>query len=681
MAAPARGPLRGSHLLAGLLLLGLLFLAYANHFGNSFHFDDFHAIRNNPFVRDIHNFGRFFTDARTLNVNPLNQTYRPLTIASAAVDYWLGHSFNPLWFHVSTFLWFLVLLGPMLVLFRRAFDAALPDPRNAWPALLGTALFALHPAVAETVNYIYQRGDIYSTLAVVAGLVLYARAPGARRYGLYLLPVVVGLFAKQPTAVFPALLVVWIWLFERTRLTTAILRSLPAFIVTGAVAYFVLRMNASTFIGGASSAYAYRISQPAVLLSYFRRFFFPLDLRVDTDRLPYTSLAEPAALYGFVFVALAIGAFFALRRRRQTTPLAFAVAWFLISCLPTSWVPLAEVENDHRLFFPFVGVALGVAWACALWLYRHPVPRGILALACTAVFALEAWGTHLRNIVWHTEESLWLDVTRKSPGNGRGLMNYGLTQMAQGRNGVALDYFTRSLALDPGYPTLEINLGIVNGALHHPAEAERHFQEAVRLSPGNGEPEMYYARWLDENARGPDALAHVRRSLSLDPNLIESHHLLMRIDAQAGDTAALRAAAADTLRRFPTDPDALGWQAKLAQAPAAPAAALPRAAAAPQAATPQGPTTAQGYFTQSLALYRAGKYPESIASARVSLLLWPDNADAWNTVMAAYNSLGDWDQAILAGEEALRIDPSNKVARNNLIWAKAQKKKARAGTP
>ena len=48
-----------------------------------------------------------------------------------------------------------------------------------------------------------------------------------------------------------------------------------------------------------------------------------------------------------------------------------------------------------------------------------------------------AYGTRQRNIVWRTEESLWLDATIKSPDNGRGLMNYGVIQMDKGNYRVA----------------------------------------------------------------------------------------------------------------------------------------------------------------------------------------------------------------------------------------------------
>ena len=49
-----------------------------------------------------------------------------------------------------------------------------------------------------------------------------------------------------------------------------------------------------------------------------------------------------------------------------------------------------------------------------------------------AVLVAESIGVSARNRVWHSDESLWHDVTVKSPTNGRGLMNYGLTLMARG---------------------------------------------------------------------------------------------------------------------------------------------------------------------------------------------------------------------------------------------------------
>ena len=70
--------------------LALITLTYANHFGNSFHFDDSHTVQENPYIRDLRNIPRIFTDADTFSTLPANRTWRPIVTASLAVDYWLG---------------------------------------------------------------------------------------------------------------------------------------------------------------------------------------------------------------------------------------------------------------------------------------------------------------------------------------------------------------------------------------------------------------------------------------------------------------------------------------------------------------------------------------------------------------------------------------------------------------
>ncbi len=662
--------------LALLLVFAAVTLTYSNHFHNGFHFDDTYAILLNPYLRDLHNVPLFFKDVHTGNAHAHSQTYRPLLTTFFAVDYWLGHGLEPLWFHVTAFAGFLAQLALMYLLFRRIFDAARPDPRNAWVALFATALYGLHPAMAETVNYIWQSGDLYSALAVIAGLAAYVGAPGLRRYGLYLLPVIAGLLIKQPTAVFPVLLFAWVWLFEEERFFKAAVRCIPAFLVIGALAYLSLRLSAAT-AAGFGSPYAFHISQPAVLLSYFRRFFVPLDLSADTDRKPYESLLEVDVILGFLFMGLVAAAVLWSRRRRATRPIAFGLVWYIVASVPTSWFAIGEVENDHRMYFPFVGLAMALCWAAALWVYARPVPRVAVLGACAFLLALAAWGTRQRNIVWHTEESLWLDVTRKSPKNGRGLMNYGLTQMTQGKYTVALDYFTRALQYAPDYPFLETNLGIVNASLHRDAEAEAHFLRAIRLAPTDSELPMYYARWLVAVSRVPEAIANLKHAIVLKPDNLECRQMLMGITARSGDAWELRAQAAATLALFPSDSVASGYLATTPAPPPNP----PKPAVSADAAADRPQTTAESCLLRSLQLYRAQKYPESIAAAREALAIRPDYAEAWNNLMVAYNMVSDWDNAIAAGEKATQLAPSMALYRNNLAWARAEKAKASAPHP
>ena len=80
-----------------------------------------------------------------------------------------------------------------------------------------------------------------------------------------------------------------------------------------------------------------------------------MDLTADTDQLAFTSLFEGEALAGFLFLAVTALALWWSAQKPELRPIAFGLAWFLIASMPTSLVALAEVENDHRMFLPFVG--------------------------------------------------------------------------------------------------------------------------------------------------------------------------------------------------------------------------------------------------------------------------------------------------------------------------------------
>ena len=125
------------------------------------------------------------------------------------------------------------------------------------------------------------------------------------------------------------------------------------------------------------------------------------------------------------------------------------------------------------------------------------------AAVVIGVLVAETAGVYARNEVWRSDESLWRDVTRKSPRNGRGWMNYGVTLMARG------DYAGRSLhssarcPLTPNYHLLYVNLGVVLGGSDGLAEAERHFLRAVSLAPADWRSHVCTRAGSPRVGRGP----------------------------------------------------------------------------------------------------------------------------------------------------------------------------------
>jgi tetratricopeptide (TPR) repeat protein len=644
-----------------LLVLVAVTGAYANHFHNGFHFDDAHAVVDNPAIRNLRNLPRFFTDAAAFTVLPANRTYRPIVSASLALDYALGHGYRPFWFHLSTFLLFLAQLGAMFSLFAAILDAVRPASESAYSnriaALLAAAWYGLHPAMAETVNYVIQRGDLFCALGVVAALAVYARWPSRRKTGIYLLPLGFALLSKPPALVFPVLLFLYAALFEsgeKPRWRIAALAALPSVAVCVPLMLLQSAMTPSSYAPATLSEYSYCITQPFVLLRYFGSFFLPVHLNVDTDLQPFASLTA-TAVCGFLFLGALLAAAWFTARRRQLRPIAFGLLWFLIASLPTSLYRLSEVENDHRMYLPFVGLVLAAAWSGFLSLEKaaagkhgSTVRRAALA-GSLALLAAYGYGVHLRNRVWSSDAALWRDDVQKCPHNGRGWMNYGLTQMAVGDYSAARASFQRALLYTPNYPALEINLGIVYGAMQQPAEAEGHFLRALALAPANDEAYFFYGRWLKESGRMDDALHQLRIAVQLNPPRLPAHEMLAQVYAAMGDAQNARAAAAEALAIDPADVIAK--------------AILDR------------PSTqsADNWVDISLHRYQAADYAGCIAAARKALQLDPNSAVAYNNIAAAYAAMHQWEPAVEAARQALRMKPDFQLAKNNLAWALSQK--------
>ena len=80
--------------------------------------------------------------------------------------------------------------------------------------------------------------------------------------------------------------------------------------------------------------------------------------------------------------------------------------------------------------------------------------------------------------------------------------------------------------------------------------------------------------------------------------------------------------------------------------------------------------TAQRYLTEGLQQYDLGKYEKSIALNIQVLRIKPDNAEAYNTICAAYNQMRKWPDAIKACTKAIDLNPDYNLAKNNLAWAR-----------
>jgi tetratricopeptide (TPR) repeat protein len=316
-------------------------------------------------------------------------------------------------------------------------------------------------------------------------------------------------------------------------------------------------------------------------------------------------------------------------------------------------IPLAEPLNEHRVFLPYIGLVLSAVWGGRLLLEGRVRRTSAVVGLCLAILAALAFGTRVRNRTWRTGEGLWADVTVKSPGNGRGWMNYGTALMARGEYARARDCYDRAALLTPNYWTLETNRGIVENALGNPGAAEAHFKRALELGPRQPDAHFFFARWLARAGRGPEAAEHLETALRLSPGAAEARSLLMDLRAAIGDAPGAASLARDALEAEPANA---------------------RAGAYLENGFPDFGSSALARRQSGIALGQQGDYVASALAYRAALLLEPADTDALNNLGWTMGKLGYFSQAVSPLEKALALRPDYALARNNLAWVRTRLK-------
>ncbi len=674
--------------------------AWYSHFDSSFHLDDFPAIVDNPAAHSLSNVPRFFTDTQTYGALPRLSAYRPLLFASFAYDYRLGGA-DPRPFQFDTFIWFSAQIFLMYLLFR------LLTGGNGYAGLFAAALYGLHPALADTLDYTLQRGEIFAGTGIAAGLLLWIVWPGrmpadldlllfvkrvpvsfgdllvrrAARLGstvygrivraplpLYIVPVVFALLANPASAVFALLLLVYMELYEPE---ASLRRAIP---VTVVCAVYWVAQAAFTWRSGLPSrlpVFAYWYTQPWVAIRFLGAFFVPTHLTADSDLQPLAHFWSPQALAGYAGVAALIGIAIAAGRRPRWRAVSFGLWWFLIALLPAAIVPQQAVEADWRMYVPFAGLALATTSAAFLaverlsaWQRLGPAAAVAASVLAVALLPLLAWATRERNQAWLSEESLWADVIAKDPGNGRALMNYGLILISESDAPLGNDYLKRAAGLLPRDASLEVHLAELAAGAGRDAEVEDHFRRAISFDPSYSPAYSRYGQWLLSRQRSAEAFDNALKAAELNSRDLVARHTLMDVYADRSDWESLLRVANEALRLDPNDRDGLRGL-RVAQTGVDEVRRIEKAV--------QSNPTPDSYLSLSVVYFRNARYEDSIAAAREALKRDPDLPEAYFNIASVYHVMGKDDDAIAALREALRIRPDFQMAKDNLNYELSRK--------
>ena len=446
--------------LVGLALV--VCAVYGNSLSGSFHYDDFHSLVQNVHIRDLQRIPDFFLDPSLFSVDPDKAMYRPLLLVSFALNYALG-GYEVVGYHLVNIL---IHLACVLLLW----SLAITHGRSA--ALCAGLVFALHPVATEPVNYISSRSESLAVALLLLAFACYTRRGRLGRMGGALV-FAAALMVKSIAIVLPGFLLLYAYCQTKERFEWR--WHLPYWIV--ALSYVLIiatnRFLADSLAKAPRGLMSQLFTQCKAVVFYLKIIAVPIGLNVEpqfsTSDLPTMTVLASAAL-------IASGIYMAYNGQKA----GFYLGWTVLALSPTLIIPLNVLVNEHRLYLPLAGLALGVG-ACSQRLVKD-------RLLWPGIACLVIWGglTVQRNADWNDELSLWSAAAERESKMPRVYVHLGNALRDRGHLSEARSTYEKALSFDPSSRSANTNLANLyyEAGLADSARQVAYMQKAIALYEG-----------------------------------------------------------------------------------------------------------------------------------------------------------------------------------------------------
>jgi tetratricopeptide (TPR) repeat protein len=472
-----------------IVLLGCL--AYGNSLGGALQFDDDLLVRTD-LGRDL------------FSIKELLGTTRWLTDLTFALNRFF-HQEQVFGYHLCNLVIHLSTAVVIYLLFTRiiaALQSTLNMPDNnrieflrRYIPVASAALFVCHPIQTQAVSYIIQRYTSLATLLYLSSLLAFLQARltlnhaaprrtirtwSAASFCLALL----AMKSKEIAFTLPLLMIVCeYWLFDGQLLAkrnfiavcTALLLVIPGQLLLSATAFphgVIDRLAAASAETTAISRSDYLLTQCAVVATYLRMLFLPINQSVDYDYPVYHFLTALPVLGGLLLhLVLISSAIYLLRAAKRpvaaTEPgngvamkvASLGIVWFYLTLsVESSVFPIRDVIFEHRLYLPSVGIFMTITAGIAGFAANRPKRQPLLWLGTALLCVVLTEATSRRNRVWTTELAMWQDVVAKAPGKSRGYHALGSIYFKKYLPDAALPYLIKAVELDSGVEKYWITL-------------------------------------------------------------------------------------------------------------------------------------------------------------------------------------------------------------------------------
>jgi tetratricopeptide (TPR) repeat protein len=512
------------------LLFGIILLiSYSNSFHAAWQLDDKPNILTNYRLQLNELSFRQIWQASHAHPGSLGRLYRPVACVSLALNWFFGQD-DVVGYHIVNFCihfmtaWFLFLTIQTLF-FTPALLGRYESGQVFFISATSALFWALNPIHTQTVTYIVQRMASLAALNALLAILFYlkARMTNDSKWRPFFLicaaiAYLLAVLSKENAIIIIFTLPVFEFLFFKHDFDGRVLRMTVGGVIGGliisVVAAMAMRPELFDFIFNFYNSRPFTMAErffteQRILWLYLSQLFFPAPWRLSVEHnvvlstsaiTPWTTMAAMIA-HGLL-IAIAIGL------RRKSPLFSLAVLFYYIGHLVESTILPLELVFEHRNYLPsfFLFVPLSILFHRGLTRFQRNKPVKILIVGLIVIgFTTLGYATHERNKVWQTEESLWLDAAKKSPGSARPIANLAL-RLVNGPNPdaakyrKALELTRRSLSLEGhrnelAAPTLG-NMASIYSKLGNLEASIEYYKKALAIPPENAKLRFNFSKIL-----------------------------------------------------------------------------------------------------------------------------------------------------------------------------------------
>jgi Tfp pilus assembly protein PilF len=376
----------------------------------------------------------------------------------------------------------------------------------------------------------------------------------------------------------------------------------------------------------------YAMTQFGVIVHYLRLSFWPVGLCLDYG-WPAAKTAQEI-IPPMVLVMLMAG--ITLWGLVYNQSWAYPAVWFFGILAPSSsFVPIADMTFEHRMYLPLAGIAVICISGGFLLLQRteKQFVRRIGIFLLIVILVMLGTGTIRRNEEYHSEELLWRRITEVAVNNPRGHFTLGNILYEQGKITEAIESYRKGIEVKPDDAQAHNNLGIALQLQGKVSEAVSHFEKVLEIWPDSAEAHNNIGNILKSQGKVDEAILHFKRALESKYDNAEEY----KVHNNLGKAFFLQGKSEEAIEQY-------------------------------NKALRQKPDYADAHYNAGTVFESQGKSGEAIRHFKEAVKSKGDYFEAHYKLAGLLQAAGRLDEAIIHYRNVVEIRPDWPVGLNSLAW-------------